>query len=284
MRTESLAGLAFVLLWSTGYLAAEFALKGSGAFTLAVLRFAGSAAIIGLWLLIWRRPKAAAFSELRHAAIGGVLLQAGFFGFTYAGMRAGVPPAAAGLIAGLMPLTTAIGGAVFLGERLRRYTLVGLALGLAGVLFVIGPKLMAPGSALGYGFMVLALLSLSFGTLYQKRHTTHLDPRLSLVVQLLASLMVLAPFAIVLEGLHYVPQTRVLLGTAWSILVNSCAGLLLYLWLLRSGAAGRVAGLFYLVPPVTAVLAALLLDAAFGWHELVGLLLASLGVWLGQRE
>ena len=282
-RLEAAAGLAFVLLWSTGYLAAQFGLSGSGAFTLAVLRFAGSAAIIGLWLLL-TRPARPTASELRHAACAGLLLQAGFFGFAYAGMRAGVPPATAGLIAGLMPLTTALGAAWLLGERMRRYTPLGLLLGLAGVLFVVGPKLTEPGSLLGYGFMLLSLLSLSFGTLYQKRHGTQLDPRLSLTVQLLASFFALLPVAWLLEGFHYEPTPAVLGGTAWAILVNSCAGLLLYLWLLRQGAAARVAGLFYLVPPATAVLAALVLGAEFGWHELVGLLLASLGVWLGQRD
>lgn len=274
--------LAFVLFWSTGYIAAEFALQGSGSFTLAVLRFLGSGLIIALWLLL-RRPAMASRRDLRHAAVAGLLLQAGFFGFTYAGMRVGVPPAAAGLIAGLMPLTTALGAAVLLGERLRASTLPGLALGLAGVLLVIGPKLQQAGSVLGYGLMACALLSLSLGTLYQKRHASHLDPRLSLVVQLGASMLALLPFAIVLEGLHFTPSLAVVSGLLWTILINSCAGLLLYLWLLGNGAAGRVAGLFYLVPPVTAVLAALVLGADFGVRETIGFAIAAAGVWLGQR-
>ncbi len=279
----AVAGLAFVLMWSTGYIAAEFALAGSGAFTLAVLRFLGSALIIGIWLL-WRSAPRVDRRELRHVATAGLLLQAGFFGFAYAGMRAGVSPAAAGLIAGLMPLTTALGAAVLLGERLRRWAWPGLLLGLAGVLLVIGPKLRVPGSLVGYALMVCALCSLSGGTLYQKRHSTHLDPRLALLVQLTVSMLALLPFAVLLEGLHFVPSTGVVLGTLWAILVNSCAGLLLYLWLLRHGAAGRVAGLFYLVPPVTALLAALVLGAEFGLRETAGFVLAAMGVWLGQRD
>jgi len=281
--SEAVAGLSFVLLWSTGYIAAEFALVGSGAFTLAVLRFFGSAFVIGAWLL-WRSAPRVDRRELRHVATAGLMLQAGFFGFAYAGMRAGVSPAAAGLIAGLMPLTTALGAALLLGERLRRWAWPGLLLGLAGVLLVIGPKLLLPGSSLGYALMVCALLSLSGGTLYQKRHSTHLDPRLALLVQLTVSMIALLPFAVLLEGLHYVPSTGVVLGTLWAILINSCAGLLLYLWLLRQGAAGRVAGLFYLVPPVTALLAALVLGAEFGLRETAGFGLAALGVWLGQRD
>lgn len=282
-RATTFAGLAFVLLWSTGYIAAEFGLSGSGAFTLAVLRFFGSGLIIGAWLL-WRRPRAADRSDLQHAAFAGLLLQAGFFGFTYAGMRTGVPAAAAGLIAGLMPLTTALGAAALLGERLGRWTLPGFAVGLAGVLLVIGPKLMQPGSVLGYALMACALAALSAGTLYQKRHASHLDPRLSLLMQLAASMLALLPFAWALEGLRVAPSVGFVGGLLWVILVNSCSGLLLYLWLLTHGGAGRVAGLFYLVPPVTALLAAVVLGAEFGARETAGFALAALGVWLGQRR
>ncbi|MFA5942036.1 MAG: DMT family transporter, partial [Sinimarinibacterium sp.] len=223
-------------------------------------------------------------SDLQRAAVAGVLLQAGFFGFTYAGMRAGVPPAAAGLIAGLMPLTTAFGAAALLGEKLGRHTALGFVLGLSGVLLVIGPKLAQPGSILGYAWMACALLSLSLGTLLQKRHASHLDPRLSLLVQLSVSLIALLPFAWALEGLHVQISAGFVGGLLWVILVNSCAGLLLYLWLLTHGAAGRVAGLFYLVPPVTALLAAAVLGAEFGAREMAGFALAALGVWLGQRR
>ncbi|MGH8444953.1 MAG: DMT family transporter, partial [Solimonas sp.] len=189
---------------------------------------------------------------------------------------------AAGLICGLMPLVTALGAALLLGEPLRRAAIAGFALGLAGVLLVVGPGLHA-GSLLGYGSMALALLSLSLGTLYQKRHASALDPRLALLAQLGASLLVMLPFAWGLEGLAVHPSAQMLGGTAWLILVNSCAGLLLYLWLLASGGAGRVASLFYLVPPVTAVFAALVLQARFGWHDALGFALAAGGVWLGQR-
>lgn len=280
--TDLIGGLGFVLLWSTGYVAASFALHGSGAFTLAVLRFVGTASIIGAWLLFLHLPRVRP-AALMHAAIGGVLLQAGFFGFTYAGLRAGVPPAAAGLIAGLMPLTTALGAHLLLGERMNRGAVFGLLLGLAGVLLVVVPDLRAPSTQLGYLFVILALLSLSLGTLYQKRHAGELDSRVALVAQVVAAGLVVLPVAWFLEGLELHLSLRSAGGIAWVILVNSCAGLLLYLWLLQRGAAGRVASVFFLVPPVTAVLTALFLGATFTPYDGLGFALAAVGVWLGQR-
>lgn len=280
--SDLLGGLSFVLLWSTGYISAAFALQGSGPYTLAVVRFLGTVLVIGAWLLL-RRAARPQISGLLHAGIAGLLLQAGFFGFVYAGMRAGVPPAAAGLIAGLMPLTTALVAAVFLGERMSRGAVLGLLIGLAGVLFVVVPDLQAPGTLLGYVFVFLALASLSLGTVYQKRHASGVDARLALIAQVSAATLVLLPIAWWLEGLALHLSPAAVGGMAWVILVNSCSGLLLYLWLLRRGAAGRVASLFFLVPPVTAILAAGVLGARFGALDAVGVGLAAAGVWLGQR-
>ncbi|HKY92216.1 MAG TPA: DMT family transporter [Nevskiaceae bacterium] len=282
-RADAAGGLAFVVLWSSGYIAAAFGLAGAGPFTLAVARFLGTVLLIGVWLAI-RAAARPARGPLAHAMVAGLLLQAGFFGFAYAGMRAGVPAAAAGLICGLMPLVTALIAAIALGEPLRRAAIVGLVVGLAGVLLVVLPDLRGPSTPLGYGFLLLALLSLSLGTVYQKRFVTGLDARLSLVVQVMAALLAMLPFAWWLEGftMHVTPP--VLGAIAWVVLVNSCCGLLLYLWLINRGAASRVSSLFYLVPPVTAVMAAVVLGAQFTTFDAAGFGLAAAGVWLGQRE
>ncbi|MGQ0618307.1 MAG: DMT family transporter [Panacagrimonas sp.] len=279
---DVLGGLCFVLLWSTGYLSAGFAMEGTGPFTLAVVRFLGSALLIGLLLKLRAAPRPATLAMV-HAAIAGILLQAGFFTFIYLAMKTGVPPAVAGLITGLMPLVTVVGARIFLGDALRVPAVLGLVLGLGGVLLVVGPELHAGGDSIPYVYAVLALISLSAGTLYQKRHASELDTRLAMVIQVTISLLVLLPFAWFVEHLSLHATPRVLGGIAWAILINSCAGILLYLWLLGRGAAGRVASLFYLVPPVTAVLASVMLGTRFTLHDGAGFALAAIGVWLGQR-
>jgi len=282
-KSDLLPRIAFVLIWGAGYAAAAFALTGMGPFTLASLRFTGSAAIIGLLILMRRAARPSSRLAL-HAAIAGLLLQAGFFGFTYAGLRAGVAPAVAGLIAGLMPLTTALGAALLLGERLRPAALIGLALGLTGVLLVIAPGLHVGGPVLGYVFVALALASLSLGTLYQKRWVVNADPVWSMLIQLLVSALALLPFGWLLEGLRVQASIASIGGLAWVTIINSAAGLLLYLLLLAHSGAARVASLFYLVPPVSAAFAALLLHTHLGPLELLGFGLAALGVWFGQRS
>lgn len=282
-RADAAGGLAFVVLWSTGYIAAAFGLSGAGPFTLAVVRFLGTVLLIGAWLAL-RPPARPVPGRLGHALVAGLLLQAGFFGFAYAGMRAGVPAAAAGLIVGLMPLVTALIAAMALGEPLRKAALLGLAVGLAGVLLVVLPDLKGPSTTLGYVYLLLALLSLSLGTVYQKRFVAGLDPRLSLVAQVGVAFFAMLPFAWWLEHFNLHPTAPVLGALVWVVFVNSCCGLLLYLWLIGRGAASRVSSLFYLVPPVTAVMAAVVLGSHFTTSDAAGFGLAAAGVWLGQRE
>lgn len=281
LNAATAGGLLFVLLWSSGYLGAHYALLGFAPFTATVLRFAGSALIIGLWVLAHKRPSFS-LPDLWPAALAGLFLQAGFFGFIYAAMATGATAAAAGLIAGLMPLSTAIGAAVFIGEPLGRYTLPGALIGLAGVGLVLGPMLDAPGTLLGLALAVCALLSLSGGTLLQRRQPTRLEPRLALLVQLLVALVVLLPFA-AFEGFAMQPSLPAVLGVLWVTLINSCCGLLLYLWLLRTGSARVVSGWFYLVPPITGVMAMAILGDRFGLWQWAGFGLAAVGVWLAQH-
>lgn len=282
INTATAGGLLFVLLWSSGYIGADFGLRGIAPFTLGVLRFAGSTALIGLWLC-WRRPATPSRSALWHAALAGACLQAGFFGFIYAAMHAGVSAAASGVIAGLMPLVTALGAAFFLAEPLGRWTLPGAVLGLSGVGLVLWPSLDDPGTRLGVALAVCALLALSGGTLLQRRPQPRpLDARLALFVQLAVALLILLPLA-AWEGFAARFTLENSLGALWVTLINSCCGLLLYLWLLRHGAARVVSGWFYLVPPVTGLLALLVLGERFGGAQWLGFALAAAGVWLAQR-
>jgi drug/metabolite transporter (DMT)-like permease len=275
-------GLLFVLLWSTGYIGAHYALQGFAPFTATVLRFAGSALIIGAWVAMRRIPDVK-LSDLRRAAVAGAFLQAGFFGFTYAAMHTGASAAAAGLIAGLMPLTTALGAALFIGEPLGRWTLPGAVLGLAGVGLVLGPMLSQPGTLLGLALALCALLSLSGGTLLQRLNPVALEPRLALLVQVVVATLLLLPLAAI-EGFAMNPTPAAIAGVIWVTLINSCCGLLLYLWLLRSGSAQAVAGWFYLVPPITGLMTMIVLGDRFGLWQWLGFGLAAAGVWLAQRS
>jgi len=130
--------------------------------------------------------------------------------------------------------------------------------------------------------LLLGLVGITAGTLYQKRHAAHLDMRLALAVQNAAATLVLLPFALG-EGLHLDGTRDFFLPLGWLVLVNSIGGFALLFLLIRRGAATQVAALFFLMPPVTAVFGHFTLGEHLTWLKGAGFACAAFGVWLATR-
>ena len=278
-----LLGVAFVLLWSTGYPAARIALDHSGPFTLLMLRFGGAglvfAALAAIGRIPWPRGRAAL-----HSALVGTLQLGVQFGALYWAAARGVNVGLIALVIGTMPIVTALLGRALFGEAVRSLQWLGFALGFTGVVLAVGESLTAGrgADALAYLAVVAGLLAVSVGTLYQKRHASNVDPRSGLAVQHFAATALLLPFA-VLEGFRADGSADFFASLGWVIGVNSLTAFALFFVLLRRGAVNQVATLFFLMPPVTAVLDYLVLGDRLSVYKVAGLALAALGVYLATR-
>lgn len=279
---HSLTGPGFVLVWCTGYLAGALAVAHSAPFTVLVLRFGLTAVVFGALVLAMRVPLPR-WQQARHSMVVGVLTLALQFGGVYAAFRLGASPGLSALVIGMMPLTVALLSSLQ-GERIGPRQWVGLALGLAGVAAVVAERLqqasITPWSCVA---LAVGLLGISTGTLYQKRHASNLDMRAGLLLQNATGSLVLLPLALALEGFHIDGSLTFAASLAWVVLVNSVGGFALLFVLIRRGAAHQVAALFYLVPPVTALMSAVVLHESLGAAELLGFALAAAGVWLASR-
>ena len=281
--SPGLPGVAFVLLWSSGYPAARIALDHGGPFTLLMLRFGVAglvfAALAGLGGVAWPRGRAAL-----HSALVGVLQLGLQFGALYWAAAQGVNVGLIALVIGTMPIVTALLGRALFREAVRPLQWFGFAVGFAGVALAVGESV-APGRGAGpaaYLAVLAGLLALSVGTLYQKRHASNVDPRTGLAVQHLAAALLVLPFA-VHAGLRADASVALFASLGWMICVNSLTAFGLFFMLLRRGVVSQVATLFFLMPPVTAVIDYLLLGDALTAYKLGGLALAALGVFMATR-
>jgi drug/metabolite transporter (DMT)-like permease len=270
----------FVVLWSTGFIGSKLGLPYAEPVTFLILRFLLVLAILlplcWLFRAPWPAPRAAF-----HVAVAGVFMQAGYLGGVFASMAQGMPAGVSALITGLQPLLTALLGAWLLRERLTRRQWAGLVLGLAGVLLVVGDKVATTHlGALAIGLSVLALASISLGTVWQKRHGGAVDLRTGAALQFMAATVVLAPFALLLETREVRWTAEFAFALAWLVLVLSFGAIFLLLYLIRQGAATRVASLFYLVPPTTALMAWPLFGETYSLTAAAGMGLAMLAVWM----
>ena len=271
----------FVLIWSTGFVVARYAMPHSPPMGFLSLRFALSVLCFGVWVAVARAAWPTDRRQWLHLAVSGVLMHAGYLGGVWSAVKLGIGAGTVALLVGLQPVLTAFWLASTAGHGQARAAArewLGLLLGLVGLALVLGGKFgIGEVTPWNLALAVVALLSITTGTLYQKRFVAPCDVRTANGVQLLAALLVSLPFALLeTEAMRWHPQ---LLGAlAWSVLVLSLGGSSLLYLLIQHGAATKVTSLLYLVPPCTALLAWALFGESFTAIMLAGLLVTVAGV------
>ncbi|MGP9653215.1 DMT family transporter [Halomonas sp. AOP35-4E-18] len=282
--------IVFVLLWSTGFIGAKFGLPYAEPFTFLFIRFALTLLLLIPLVIIMRIPWPTSPRLWAHIAISGFLVHGAYLGGVFYGIYLGMPAGLAALLVGLQPLLTAAFAGPLLGEQLKRQQWLGLALGLIGISLVLGSKLEI-GESLFDGFginallcVTVALIGISLGTLYQKKYCTSMPLLSGAVIQYLAAGVLLGSGAWLFETRQVEWSSTFLLTLGWLVLILSIAAILLLMALIKKGEASRVASLFYLVPPVTALQAWWLFDERLPLLGLVGMLVAITGVVMVIRK
>lgn len=275
--------LVFVLIWSTGFIVARYGMPLAPPMKFLALRFAFSILCFLPWIMLagvsWPRTRA----QWLHLSVTGVLMHGGYLGGVWAAVKAGMGSGLVALIVGLQPVLTAFWLSATGGHVTRRQW-AGLALGFAGLVLVVSRKLGAGGEATTFNLSlaVFALLCITTGTLYQKRHVTRCDARSANAVQLLAALAVTLPLAL-LETEPVQWTGEFVAALAWSVLVLTLGGSSLLYILIQRGAATSVTSLLYLVPPTTALMAWVLFSEPITAATIAGVTLTALGVSLVVR-
>ncbi len=271
----------FVLLWSTGFIVAKFGLPYAPPLTFLVLRCLGVLLVLVPCVLLWKAPWPK--GSILHIGVAGLLLQAGYLAGVWCAIKLGMPAGLSALIVGMQPILTAF-AAPLIGEKVRPLQWLGLVFGIAGVALVVAAKIQLAGlSVEAIAFCVMALLSITAGTLYQKRYCPRFDLRTGAVIQFSASALVLLPLAVLFEdfgpGLESIEWSASFVGALlWSVFVLSIAAIFLLFKLIRRSAATEVTSLLYLTPPTTAVMAWLMFGEAFSLLGIIGMAVAVAGV------
>ena len=275
--------LLFVVLWSTGFIAAKYGLPYAPPLTFLLYRFALVAALMGVVALITHATWPATRAEIGHVVFAGWLVHGVYLGGVFVAIANGMSAGMSAMLVGLQPIITVVLARGWLGERVVPRQWLGLALGLAGVWLVVWHKVTFTGDTKALTAIFLALAGISVGTLYQKRYCSQVDLRCSAVIQFTSCAIVYAPLVFFFEhtAVRWTPEFAFALG--WAVIVLSVGAISLLYWLLRHGDASNVAGLFFLVPAVTAVMAWILFDETLGALAIAGMALISLGVALARQ-
>lgn len=285
----SLVPAIFVLIWSTGWIVAKYAVPFADPLTFLSLRYAVAAAVVGVLVVVmraeWPKTRAAAL----HAMASGVLLHTIYLGGVWWAIAQGLPAGVSALIAAVQPLLTAALAARLAGERLRPVHLLGILIGFIGVLGVIAPRLMGvsvagmSGLGLAVGINAIAMISVTLGTFYQKKYVASGDLRSITVLQYVGAFATTLPLALLLEPMRFELRVETWLALAWSVIVLSIGAIGLMLMMIRRGAVSKVAALIYLIPPTAALQAFLMFGETLSLIQIGCMGIAALGVYLATR-
>ncbi|MBL0420341.1 DMT family transporter [Ramlibacter sp. AW1] len=279
----------FVLIWSTGFIVARYGMPHGPPMTFLAIRYGLSVLSFLAWAALARAVWPSGSRQWLHLGVTGVLMHAGYLGGVWAAVKGGMGAGLAALLVGLQPVLTALwvssaGGSV----SSRQWT--GLALGLGGLLLVVWQKLgLGEVNSANLLMAGMALLSITAGTLYQKRFVQPCDVRTANLVQLAAAFVITLPFALLeREAMRWwLPSGSLNLeltgAMTWSVLVLTLGGSSLLYLLIQRGVATSVTSLMYLVPPTTALMAWVLFGEPITALTVAGVALTAIGVSLVVR-
>ena len=275
---------AFCLLWSSAFSVAKLAMADcppllmlTARFLLAGLLMLGAAAVTGTSLKLGRR-------DLVIFALLGMANQAVYLGLGYVGMRS-ISSGLAALIISANPVLTAVLAAAFLGERMTWRKFAGLALGIAGVAFVVQNRVAGGHEHIGGILLAFAsLVSLVGGTILFKRFTPRGDLWVGNGVQSIAAGIALAPVALAAESVaDVVPSWRLALSFAYLVLLVSAFAYLLWFRILSVSGATAASAYHFLMPPLGMLFGWALLGEHVAPLDLAGIVPVALGIWLVTR-
>ena len=274
----------FLLFWSGGFAAGKVGLGYSGPLTFLTVRYALVLLILLPLVLIMRPPLPRTPAAWGHLAVVGFLIQGLYFSLGYLALAMNISSGAVALIVSLQPILVALAAPRISGERVGRWAWIGLGLGLAGAALVILARSAVESlPVLGVLAAIGALGGMTIGTLYEKRFGITQHPVTANTIQYAAGLLATLPLAFLLEDRTIQWSLPLGLSLLYLIVCNSLIALTLLLMMIRSGEVSRVSALFFLVPPMAALIGWLLLDELMPPLAWVGFALAAAGVAIATR-
>lgn len=272
----------FVFLWSTGFIAAKYALPFIDPFYLLFIRMALTA-LVFLFLCMFFRIKRLSLREATHQIVAGLLLHGAYLGGVFAAIKWDMPAGITSIVVGVQPVLTAFLSWCFFSGRLHIWQWIGLCLGFIGITTVLLSSGHQDNITLSLPAMaaaVSALLGITLGTLYQKRFGQNINLLAGAVWQYLGATVLMGAIAWSFESRTVIWDLQLILSLVWLIFGLSVTAILLLMYMIREGETAKVASYFYLVPPLASIEAWFLFDESLSVQSVIAIAVTVLGVYL----
>ena len=276
--------LAFIILWSSAFVSGQFIVQSASPFASLTFRFF----IVGICFLIFsyylREKILVKFNLAIQACITGILFHGFYLGGVFFSYSVGLSATLSALIVGLQPVLTNILSGPILKERITFIQWIGILLGFIGTILVIGYDIGVKIPIIGLVASIVALLGATIATIWQKKITSNLTLSVNNFYQAFAASIFLFIISVIFEVPSINFDTRFNLSMGWQIIMVSFGAYAILMYLIKTGTASKTSSLFFLVPPVTAIMAWLVLDEKLSIIDIIGLLICAFGVYIATRK
>ena len=248
------APAVFVFLWASGFIGAKLGLPYAEPLTFLTVRMGAVVLVIGA-IILATRPAWPSRTAIAHSAVTGLLVHGCYLGGVFVAMDHKLPAGFAALVVSLQPILTSTLANRLLGEQVAPRQWPGLALGVAGVYLVVQGRTEGDAPLIAWASATFALIGMTIGTLYQKRFGGEIEWRTGFLVQYARRGGCSRSARLLTETMAVRWSGEFVFAVAWLVFGLSLGAIWLLYFLIRRQAAARVLSLFYLTPPVTALMA-----------------------------
>lgn len=290
-RTKIFLATAFVLLWNSGFIGAEYGLPYTGPFTLLFWRYLALTVVLFVYLLVRKRFRWVGWKIAAPNMLIGILAHGVWLICVLLALDQEVPAGIVALLVSLQPLTTGALSGLIVGERTNLYQWMGLGMGFLGVAITVSFRIDPDNQQSIFSYLIPlgSVIGITIATLVQRRmdlknKNSRLPVDLSLFYQAMATTFVFVFPAMFIEKTTTQWEPEFIFTMIWLTLAVSLGAYSMMWKLIERIDATRMASLFYLGPPVTMLMAWLAFGDKVETMDLTGLGIVFMGVLLTQLK
>ena len=276
--------LIFVFLWSSAFITGKVIVEDSSPIAALCFRFAIVTFGFFLYSLIAKQKIFHPIAETSKAMATGILFHGIYLGGCWFSLSKGMPAGIVALIVTLQPILTSLLAGPLLGERVTWRQWIGIVLGFGGTLLVLGIDVLEAFPMIALTASCVALLAITAGTLWQKKLSMEMPLSVNNIYQSFSASIFLLILSFSLESPFINFTTSFVLAMAWQIIAVSFGAFTILMFLIKKGSASKTSALFFLIPPVSAVMGWLFVEETLTTYDLIGLCIATFGVYIATRK
>jgi drug/metabolite transporter (DMT)-like permease len=274
----------FIILWSSAFVTTKPIIDNSDPFSALAFRFFFVALGFLTFAVLTKQKIIITNKNLIQSIFSGVLFHGIYLGGVFYSVAIGMPTGIAALIVTLQPILTNVLAGKFLGEKVSIKQWIGVILGFIGAALVLGFDIGESLPILGVIASFIALLAITTSTLWQKKISNNLPLSVSNMYQAIGGCLFHVIIIFIFTDLYINFTPTFLMAMSHQIFLVSFGAFTILMFLIKNNSASKTVSIFFLIPPTTAIMSWLFLNEVLTNLDLIGFVVATLGVYFATRK